>query len=209
MSTPSPIDVGPSRHLIVRMGSAAIAVARLLLFGALMFFFVIILSIVFPPARLLLGQPPSVISDAHFWLLTAVLSGSGFAIGWLARSPQIPDRASWSGVHAGILAIALAALIWAPEAGFVAGAALLLTWTPWTLRGIAYRRARAGYTGAAAFYLRLACILHPSSNIRFQSAVWDAYALGQIEKKVVAYRALALRAPPKQLRWPTAIGRAC
>jgi hypothetical protein len=200
MSTPSPINVDPSRHLIVRMGSAVIAVARLLLFGVLMFFSVIILSIVFPPARLLLGQPASVFSDAHFWLLIAVLYGSCLAIGWLARSPQMPDRASWSGVHAGILAIALAALIWAPqEAGFVAGGALLLTWTPLTLRRIAYRRARAGYTGAAAFYLRLACVLHPSSNMRFQSAFWGAQALGQIEKKVVAYRALALRSPPEQL----------
>ncbi len=35
--------------------------------------------------------------------------------------------------------------------------------------------------------------------MRFQSAFLDAHALGQIEKKVVAYRALALRAPPEQL----------
>jgi hypothetical protein len=119
----------------------------------------------------------------------------------LAKSrPRMPDRASWIGVHAGIFAIACAAWIWLPqEAGFVAGGAFaLLALTPWMLGRIAYRRALAGYTGAAAFYVRLACVLHPSSNTRFQSAFLDAQALGQIEKKVVAYRALALRAPPEQ-----------
>jgi hypothetical protein len=35
MSATSPIDVDPSRHLIVRMGSAIMAVARWLLFGVL------------------------------------------------------------------------------------------------------------------------------------------------------------------------------
>jgi hypothetical protein len=116
------------------------------------------------------------------------------------KPPEMPDRASWFGVYAGVLAIAFAACIWAPqEAGFIAVAASLLALTPHTLGRIANRRARAGYTMAAAFYFRLACVLHPSSNMRFQSAVWDAHALGQIEKKVVAYRALAVRAPPKQL----------
>jgi hypothetical protein len=71
--------------------------------------------------------------------------------------------------------------------------------TPWVLGRIAYRRALAGYTGAAAFYLQLACVLHPSSHMRFQSAFLDAQALGQIEKKIVAYRALARRARAEQI----------
>jgi hypothetical protein len=50
MSTPSPIDVDPSRHLLVRMGSAVIAGARFLLFGVLSFFVIILLS-------MLLWQP--------------------------------------------------------------------------------------------------------------------------------------------------------
>jgi hypothetical protein len=189
MSTPSPTDLDPFRHLIVRVGSAVIAVARWLLFVALIFYFLIFLSRVLPPASL------------QLWLVIAVMSGFGFAMVLAAkRRPRMPDRASWIGVYAGVLAIAFAACIWAPqEAGFVAVAASLLALTPHTLGGIANRRARAGYTMAAAFYFRLACILHPSSNMRFQSAFWDARALGQIEKKVAAYRALALRAQPEQL----------
>jgi hypothetical protein len=198
MSTPSPIDADRSRHLIVTMGSGVIAGARWLLFGVLSFIVVILFSVLlWQPLR----QQLSVISGAQFWLVIAVMSGSGFAMLLLAKSPaRMPDRASWFGVYAGIFAIAFAACVWLPqEAGFVAGAASLLALTPWTLGRIAYRRARAGYTGAAAFYFRLACVLHPSSNMRFQSAFLDAHALGQIEKKVVAYRALALRAPPEQL----------
>jgi hypothetical protein len=159
----------------------------------------------------------AVISGAQLWLVIAVMSGSGFAMLLLAKNPaRMPDRASWFGVYAGIFAIAFAACIWLPqEAGFVAVAASLLALTPWTLGRIAYQRARAGYTGAAAFYFRLACVLHPSSNMHFQSAVGDAHALGQIEKKlwpIVPWRcALRLSNSPcssSGFRSPTAIGRA-
>ncbi len=193
MNTPSPINADPSRHPIVAMGYAVIAFARLLLFGVLMFFLAILIG--------MFGMlPRQGISGAQSWLVMTVMIGSGLAIVGLAEiRPRVPDRASWIRVHAGIIAIAYAAWIWLPqEAGFVAAAVSLLAWTPWVLAGIASRRARAGYTGAAAFYLRLACILHPSGYMRFRSALWDAHALGQIERKVVAYRALAQRASSEQ-----------
>lgn len=182
------------------MGSAVIAVARLLLFGVLMFFLLVILLGMFPPAGVVPGQRLWAISGAQFWPVIAVMLRSGLAISLLVkRRPRIPDRASWIGVHTGILAIAYAGWIWLPhEAGFVAGAASVLALTPWMLGRIAYRRGLAGYTGAAAFYLRLACVLHPSSKMRFESSFLDAQALRQIEKKIAAYRALALRASPEQ-----------
>jgi hypothetical protein len=75
MSTPSPTDLDPFRHLIVRVGSAVIAVARWLLFGVLIFYYLIILSRVLPPASL------------QLWLVIAVMSGFGFAMALAAKSP--------------------------------------------------------------------------------------------------------------------------
>ncbi len=48
----------------------------------------------------------------QLWLVIAVMSGSGFAMLLLAKSPaRMPDRASWFGVYAGVLAIAFAAAV--------------------------------------------------------------------------------------------------
>jgi hypothetical protein len=202
VSARSPLNIQPSRGLIIRIWSAVIAYGRLLLRGVLIVLFLIFLFGVFPPApEIMRSQAPWVVSPGvQFWLVILVLFGSGLALGQARKRPQAPDHASWSGVHAGILAITFAAFMWAPrEAGFIAGAASLVAWTPWVLVRIAYRRARAGYTGAAEFCFRLACVLHSSRYMRFQSACWDAHALGQIEKKVAAYRALAVRAPPEHL----------
>lgn len=195
IGAPSPIKADAARHPIVRIWAAAVGVARLLLFGVLTFFlfFVVI-------GMLMQGQAPHAVSGIQILPVVAVMFVSGLAMSVLVQiRPPIPGRASWIGVHAGIFTLACAGWIWWPQqAGVIAGAVLLVALTSSVLGWIANRRALAGYTEAAAFYCRLACVLHPSRTMRFQSSFLNAQALGEIEKKIAAYRALALRARPEQ-----------
>lgn len=107
------------------------------------------------------------------------------AISSLAKS-QAPDWKTWIGVHAGIVAAGIAAVSWVPQwSGYIVGIALVLfAFAPSVLRRLALRRAAAGYERAAAFYARLACLFHPSRQIRFDSSFLTARALGSIEKRV-------------------------
>jgi hypothetical protein len=121
------------------------------------------------------------------------------AISSLAKS-QAPDRKTWIGVHAGIVAAGVAAVSWVPQwSGYIVGIALVLfAFTPNVLRQLAHRRAAAGYERAAAFYARLVCLFHPSRQIRFDSSFLTARALGSTGEKIAAYRALASHATPQQ-----------
>src|SRR6266478_2271610 len=59
---------------------------------------------------------------------------------------QAPDRKTWIGVHVGILAAGIAAVLWVPQwSGYVVGAALaLFVFTPGIFHQLALRRAAAG-----------------------------------------------------------------
>jgi hypothetical protein len=138
-----------------------------------------------------------------FSIQTTVASGLLFlsvaAIFLLAKS-RAPDRKSWIGVHASIVAIGTAAVCLVPQwSGYIVGITFLLfVITPRVLYQIAHRRTVGGYERAAAFYGRLVFLFHPSKQIRFSSSLLTARALGSIEKKVSALRALAVRATPEQ-----------
>jgi len=166
------------------------SIVRLLLWGALIFIGVLT-ALVLQQASYILSVQTFVACGFMFMSLVAAF--------WLAKC-QTPDRKTWIGVHAGIVAAGIAAVAWVPQwSGYIVGTALLLfVFTPNVLRQLAIRRAVAGYERAAAFYTRLACFFHPSRQSRFDSCLLIAGALGSVEKKVGRYRALALRATPQQ-----------
>jgi len=113
---------------------------------------------------------------------------------------RTPGRKTWIGVHVGIFSAGIAAVFWVPQwSGYIVGTTLVLfVFTPNLLRQLAFRRAAAGYDRAAAFYGRLACLVQPSRQVRFDSSFLIARALGSIKEKVAAYREMARRATPEQ-----------
>jgi hypothetical protein len=138
-----------------------------------------------------------------FSIQTAVASGLIFlsvAAVFLFAKSRVPDRKSWIGVHASIVAVGIAAVCWVPQwSGYIVEITFLLfVITPRVLYQIAHRRTVAGYERAAAFYGRLVCLFHPSKQLRFNSSLLTARALGSTEEKVSALRALAVRATPEQ-----------
>jgi hypothetical protein len=117
----------------------------------------------------------------------------------LAKS-QSPDRKTWTGIHAGIMAAGIGAVFWVPQwSGYIVVTALtLFVLTPNVLLRVAFRRASAGYDPAAAFYARLAYFFHPSRRFRFASSLFTTHALGSIDQRVAGYRTLALRATSEE-----------
>jgi hypothetical protein len=117
----------------------------------------------------------------------------------LAKS-QAPDRKTWIGIHAGIMAAGIGAVFWVPQwSGYIVVTALaLFVFTPNVLLWVALRRASAGYDLTAALYARLTYFFHPSRQFRFVSSLFTAHALGSIDQRVAGYRTLALRATSEQ-----------
>jgi hypothetical protein len=137
--------------------------------------------------------------DVQITVAFGLMLVSVLAIFLLAKG-QAPDRKTWIGVHAGIVAAGIAAASWVQQwSGYIVATILVLfAFTPNVLRQLAIRHSFAGYVRSAAFYARLACLFHPSRLARFDSSFLSARAFGSIEKRVAGYRALALRATPEQ-----------
>jgi drug/metabolite transporter superfamily protein YnfA len=135
---------------------------------------------------------PTQISWPQLGLTYAAMFFSAVTLVRLVRS-TIPGRHSWIGVHSGLLAIGFISMPLLPQwCGFItASAYVLLVFTPNVLSDLALRRSAAGHARAAASYARLLPLFHPSRQIRFDSSFLSAHALGSIEQKVAAYRALA------------------
>ena len=140
------------------------------------------------------------ILDVQSYVAFGFIFVSLLVISALTRS-QAPDRKTWIGVHVGLVAAGIAAVFWVPQwSGYIVGTSFVLfAFTPTVLLQLARRRAVAGYERAAAFYARLACLFHPSRQIRFFTSLLTVRALGSVEKKVAGYRALTPRATPEQL----------
>jgi hypothetical protein len=166
------------------------SVVRLLQWTVLIMILVLAASILRPPLDIF-----SVQTCVAFGLILFSL----LAIGLLAGS-QTPDRKTWVGVYAGIATVGVASVFWAPKwSGYIAGFPFVLFGlVPNVLFRLARRRAAAGYERAAAFYARLSCLFHPSAPVRFETSFLIARALGSIEEKIAAYRALVPRATPEQ-----------
>ena len=137
----------------------------------------------------------SVQTVVAFGLMLWALLGISF----LAKG-QKPDRIEWIDILLGIVAVGIAAVFWIPQwSGYIVGVALVLfVFTPHVLARLARRGATGGYERTAAFYARLFCLFHPSRQARFEASFLTARAIGSIEGKIAAYRALASRATPQQ-----------
>jgi hypothetical protein len=151
--------------------------------------------ILFPPA----GLAPQ-ISGTQLGLTYAVMFVSIIAVVRLAKS-QRPGRHCWIAVHSGVAAICLVSMALPPQwSGLITiSAVVLFVLTPNVLNDLASRGFAAGHLRAAASYARLLCFFHPSKEFRFQSSFLSAQALGSIERKVGACRALASHATPEEL----------
>jgi hypothetical protein len=128
----------------------------------------------------------------------ALMSLSLLAILGLAQIKD-PQRASWIGVHAGIITLGIAAVFWAPAwSGYLVGIPFAFAIAPNVLYLLGERCRVRGYNRSAAICVRLAYLCHPSRYNQFISSFWAADALVSVEARLAAYRALAIRATAEQ-----------
>jgi hypothetical protein len=141
------------------------------------------------------GQFFSIQTFFAFGLIVLLL----LAIYAVAKTRNV-DRKTWVGPLAGIVAGGIAAMVWVPQwsAYVVAIGFVLFVFAPGVLRRLALRRSAAGYQRAATLYAHLACVLHPSRQMRFELSFLRAQSLGSTQEKIAAYRALALHSTPEQ-----------
>ena len=167
------------------------SIARLLMWGVVMFVGLITVFVFLRPAGHILGVQTSITLVLMVISLLPVRS--------LAKS-RAPDRNTWISVHLGIAVLSIAAISWVPAwSAYIVGIIFVLfISTPNVLAGLASRRAHAGYAQAAAFHGRLFSIFHPSKHARFYSCLLAARAFGSIEQKLAAYRVLASHATAEQ-----------
>jgi hypothetical protein len=177
------------------------SIFRLLQWSVLISIGLLIVFILFPQPGRMPGDiaPGLQISGIQAGVVLIVMFLSSLAISSLVKS-RTPGRKAWIGVHSGIVAISTASLFVLPQScGPVAAAAYaLFVFTPNVLGAMALRRVIAGHARAAALCARLICLFHPFRQARFQSSLFSAHALGSIDGKISAYRALALRATADQ-----------
>ena len=175
------------------------SLVRLLLWSAVLCIGLVTVFVLLPQAWTALPSQLRQFLDVQTSVALGLIAVSLFAIGALAKS-QLPDRRTWIGTHAGVVAAGAAAVFWLPQWSpyIVATALVLFVFAPNILYGLAQRRYATGYPQAAAFYARLAWPLHPSRHMRFELSFLAAQTLGSIEERVAAYRALASHATPQQ-----------
>ena len=155
----------------------------------------LVLFILFPPA----GLAPQISGILLGFTYAVMFVSIVAAVVRLAKS-QRPRRYSWIAVHSGVAAICFISMTLPPQwSGLITiSTVALLVLTPHALNDLASRRFAAGHMRAAASYARLLCFFHPSKEFCFQSSFLSAQALGSIEQKVAAYRALTSRATPEE-----------
>ncbi|HUI96013.1 MAG TPA: hypothetical protein VLX44_09695 [Xanthobacteraceae bacterium] len=134
-----------------------------------------------------------------------------------------PGRASWIAVGLFVVTLGAAAIYWLPGwSGVVTAAAYAaLILVPAITGRRAQHQLAAGHLRQAALSMRLASWFHPSAAMRFYADFFAAQALGPVDAKVAAYRALARDATPEQIRmldqwsaiarddWPSVLAQAC
>jgi hypothetical protein len=115
-----------------------------------------------------------------------------FAIAGVAKA-RTPGWKTRIATLAGVMLLGIVAVVWVPQwSGYVVAVALVLfVFVPAVLSGLATRRAGSR---VAAFYARLAYLLQPSRQTRFQSSFMRARALASMEERIAAFRNLASRA---------------
>lgn len=72
--------------------------------------------------------------------------------------------------------------------------------TPSVLGNLARHRAEAGRFRPAALYAFLACVFHPSSQMRFKSSFLAAQAVGSTDERIAAFQVLRSRGSSEQSR---------
>jgi hypothetical protein len=121
------------------------------------------------------------------------------ALALLRRTNRWEGLASFIAINIIVLAAGAAALQWLPQwSGLVVVGTFALLLAPGMLLMAEQRQIFRDDHKAAAFFARLACLLCPTGNLRFNAAARAAMANGSIEEKVAALRALALRATLRQ-----------
>jgi hypothetical protein len=145
------------------------------------------------------------LQERHFQTGVAFASMfvSFLAIAVLAAPTKIsrPQRATWIGVHAGIITLGIAVVVWAPAwSGYLVGIPFVLfAVVPNVLVWLGSRRLIGGHNRSAAICGRLVYLCHPSRHYQFFSSLWAAHALVSAEERISAYRALAVHATAEQL----------